>query len=79
MRSVLAGMRLVEGSIWRWKLNWVVRGCWCGGGGREDMAGGGDGVVGRDVGECWRRVLPPKGLVRTRSGEVEERKKIYGK
>ena len=44
-------------------------------GGREDMAGGGDGVVGRDVGECRSRMLPSKGLVGTRSGEVEERKK----
>jgi hypothetical protein len=66
---------LVEGSIWRRKLNWVVRGCWCGGGGREDMAGGGDGVMGRDVGECRSRMLPPRGLVGTRSSEVEERKK----
>lgn len=44
-------------------------------GGREDMAGRGDGVVGRDVGECRSRMLPSKGLVGTRSGEVEERKK----
>lgn len=75
-------MRLVEGSTWRRKLNWAVGGCWGWGGvgGREDMAGGGDGVVGRDVGECWSRVLPSEGLVETRSGEVEERKKkIYGK
>ena len=41
------------------------------------MAGGGDGVMRRDVGECWSRVLPSKGLVGTRSGEVEEIKKKY--
>ena len=66
-QSVPARVRLVEGSIWRRELNWAVGGCWSG--------GGGDGVVGGDVGECWSRMLPSKGLAGTRSGEVEERKK----